>query len=160
MEQLQIIALLNIFRNNPRHFGDCFMYNRYFITFLSNPQSIFLPTKDKKQDRHLTLLILTLSHRDTSQFIAAVLNSHPSIITNFHTEPFNPNLFMNESIEATVPSPSGESSYTLQPASNSTTLHFSSSMIQMLMAFALKLYGEAPTVIPNSIPCLSKYFFN
>ena len=76
-----------------------------------------------------------------------------------HPDLSKPNMFSNASSKSEVPSLSGDSSYILQPASNYTTLHFSSSVIQMIMDSSLKLYGEAYTVIPNSLPCLSNYFF-
>ena len=116
---------LNIFQNNSRHFGDYFMYDRYLVTFLINLQFIFLLVKDKKWNRHLTLFTLKLLHRVTSRFTAAVLTAHPSIITHWHPYLSNTNIFMNASSENSFPSPSSDSSYMLQPAMNSATLHLS-----------------------------------
>ena len=135
------------------------MYHRYFITFLSNSQSIFLPNEDNKRDRNLNLFILKFLHNVTIRFIATVLTIHPSIITHFHQDIFNPNLFMNTISEAVVPSPSGDLSYIFQPAKNPTTLHLSSLMIQTIMDSVLKLYGESSNLIPNSLPILTKYLF-
>ena len=153
------MASLNIFRNNARNFGDCYIYNRYFIIFLRNQQYIFLPTKDNKWYRHLTTFTLKLSHRVTDRFTAAVLTSNQSIIKKFHPDLSNLNIFMNTSSEYAVPSPSGDSSYILQPAGNFISIHFYSSMIRMLMDLALKLYGEASIVIPNSLTLLSNFLY-
>ena len=133
--------------------------DRYFVIFLRNSQSMFLPTKDKKWDRNLTIFILILSHSFTSRFTAAFLTAYPSIIIHWHTDIYNPNISMNSSSEAEVYSPSGNSSYILQPEINSITLHLSSLVIQILITLVQKMYGESSTVIPNSLPCLSKYFF-